>query len=87
MLASFYPDKVRLGTIYFEVRKYRKLSDWDNEATKYGEQRHHHIVRATLSQLVKRAWQKGFEEFNRQNPRTSNTCPIILFWDMCIHVR
>jgi predicted transcriptional regulator of viral defense system len=53
VLGNHHPHEVSLQTIYFEVRKYRKLTEEDSEVTKYGEPRYQHIVRATLTSLAK----------------------------------
>ena len=54
VLGDHYPDEVSLGVIYFEVSKYRKFSEWHHENIGYDEPRYKQIVRATLSQLVKK---------------------------------
>lgn len=54
VLGDHYPNDVSLGVIYFEVSKYRKLSEWHYEDIGYDEPRYKQIVRGTLSQLVKK---------------------------------
>ena len=54
VLGGHYPDKVANSVIYYEVYKYRKLTEWDQEDIGYNEPRYHQIVRATLSHLKKR---------------------------------
>lgn len=53
VLGEHHPDVVSLQTIYFEVRKYRKLGEEDLKTTRWGEPRYQHIVRAILHVLVK----------------------------------
>jgi predicted transcriptional regulator of viral defense system len=53
VLGAHYPDKVSLSVIYYEVHKYRKLTEWHQEDIGYREPRYQQIVRATLSWLVK----------------------------------
>jgi len=54
VLGDHYPNEVSLQVVYFEVSKYRKLSEWHFEDIGYGEPRYQQIVRATLSQLAKK---------------------------------
>jgi len=56
VLGDHYPHEVSLQTVYLEVQKYRKLTEEDSSITKYGEPRYQHIVRATVSQMVKEGW-------------------------------
>jgi len=53
VLRRFHPREVELQTVYFEVGRHRRLSGQDLQITRYGEERYHHVVRATLNQLVK----------------------------------
>jgi len=56
VLGAYYPREVSLQTIYFEVKKYKKLTRKDYEITNYDEPRYKHVVRAILNQLVKKGW-------------------------------
>ena len=53
VLGDHFPEEVSLQTIYHEIGKYRKLSDFYYEITKHKEPRYQHIVRATLRKLKK----------------------------------
>ena len=53
VLGSHYPSKVSLQTIYFDVGKFRKLTENNFEINKYGQIRYQHTVRAILNILVK----------------------------------
>lgn len=54
VLGTHHPHEVSLQTIYFEVSEYRKFSEWHHEDIGYDEPRYKQIVRATLSQLVRK---------------------------------
>jgi len=53
VLGDHYPSEVSLQTIYFEVRKYRKLGEGDLEINRWGEPRYQHTIRHTMYALVK----------------------------------
>lgn len=52
VLAGHYREEVSLGVIYFEVSKYRKLSEWDYENIGYDEPRYQQIVRSIDGSLA-----------------------------------
>ena len=52
VLRDHYPNEVPLSVIYYEIWKYRKLTEWHNEDIGYNEPRLHQFVRKMCSLLV-----------------------------------
>lgn len=53
VLNRHYPKAVDLKTIYSEVARYRKLTEWDLEETVWNETRYENTVRRAMTDLVR----------------------------------
>ena len=53
VLNRHYPKAVDLKTIYSEVARYRKLTEWDLEETSWNETRYENTVRRAMTDLVR----------------------------------